>query len=143
MNRLGAIAGSCEMQFPRFRQVIHQARTKNGIELSIAGKVGLLQIRLREFRIFDVQEFLDESGLAQIYLAAFQSEHAFYARPLRQDEGVRAFQRAELQNRRRLGREAKELLDPGVADRADSAAIVRAVDPELENPWGQFRELRC
>ena len=67
-------------------------------------------------------------------------DHAFHAGMLRQDEAVRAFQRAEFQNRFRMRRTTKKSLHSFVPDCADAAAISTLVDPELVDPRTEFRE---
>ena len=123
--------------------MVEKAATKDRVEFSKRRQVGFFQIRLHKIHVADSQKFLDEARLAQIHLAALHREDAFDTRMFRQDKTVGALERSQFQNRSDPRREAKKLLDPVVADRADRATVVRAIDPKLEDPRRQLRELRC
>src|SRR5687767_7031178 len=103
----------------------------------------MLQICLGEFHIAHVQEFLNQARFAEICLASFHGENTPNARPLCQKEGLRALQGTELHDCPHLWRKTKKLIDPGVADSADSSAVGLAVDLELENPRAQSGEFGC
>jgi len=100
----------------------------------------VLQIGLRQLDVGNLQQFLHESRLAKICLAAFQRDDAFDPGALRHDESVGAFQGAEFQDGFRLRAIAKEPLQPFVSDGADSTAVVVPSNPELVDPRPEFRE---
>src|ERR1700730_4287419 len=74
---------------PWFRQVIEKTGTEDGIEFSKRGKITCFEVCLREFRISNPQEVLNQSCLPEICPAAFEAEHPVYPAVFRESESVR------------------------------------------------------